>query len=92
MPELPDVTVYVEALDRRVVGEVLDVPSGKLVLTEQGSKRRTALDVIAGSAGPRELDHGGLEALEATAEEYAAALQREGHTIKRALMGPTILN
>src|SRR2546427_560813 len=35
---------------------------------------------------------GGLEPLEATVEEFAAALRSEGHTLKRALTDPTLFS
>jgi formamidopyrimidine-DNA glycosylase len=166
VPELPDVTVYVEALERRIVGETLervrvwnpflvrtarppldavagkkiegvrrlgkrivfeledelylalhlmiagrlqwkakdwkesgravlalfDFPSGKLVLTEQGSKRRASLHVLEGEAALAQLDRGGIEPLEATVEQFAEALRRESHTVKRALTDPTLFS
>ena len=166
MPELPDVTVYVEALERRVLGQPLervrvwnpflvrtarppldavngkvvqsvkrlgkrivfgleddlylalhlmiagrlhwwpkekkesgravlalfDFPDGKLVLTEQGSKRRAALHVVQGDAGLAELDRGGLEPLDASPEQFAEVLRRESHTLKRALTDPTLFS
>jgi formamidopyrimidine-DNA glycosylase len=166
MPELPDVTVYVEAIERRVLGQPLervrvwnpflvrtarppldaafgrkvlgisrtgkrivfaleddlylalhlmiagrlhwkakdwkesgravlalfDFPSGKLVLTEQGSKRRAALHVLQGEAALRELDRGGIEPLAATVEQFGEALRRESHTLKRTLTDPTLFS
>ena len=162
MPELPDITVYIEALERRVVGRVLEriqfldmfvlrtaVPpveslqgrkavelrrigkriaigfegdrwlvmhlmvagrlqwadggvkvkarnalahlvfaNGTLTLTEAGTTRRAALHVVDGQAGLRAHDPGGIDAMSATAEEFAAALTRENHTLKRALTDP----
>jgi formamidopyrimidine-DNA glycosylase len=166
VPELPDVTVYAEAIARRVVGERLarvrvsnpfllrtvrppleaangrmvvgtrrlgkrivlaleddlflvvhlmiagrlhwrgvdakapgraalalfDFPDGTLVLTEQGSRRRAALHVVAGEAGLAELDRGGIEPLEASAEQFAEALRRESHTVKRSLTDPRLFS
>jgi formamidopyrimidine-DNA glycosylase len=166
VPELPDVTVYVEALEQRVLGETLervrvwnaflvrtarppldttagkrvlgvsrlgkrivfaledelylalhlmiagrlhwkakdwkesgravlalfDFPGGKLVLTEQGSKRRAALHVLQGEEALRQLDRGGIEPLRATVEQFAEALRRESHTLKRTLTDPTLLS
>jgi len=166
MPELPDVTVYVEALEQRVLGQPLervriwnpflirtarppldavdgkrvqavrrvgkrivfcleddlylalhlmiagrlhwkakdwkesgravlalfDFPGGKLVLTEQGSKRRAALHVLQGEEALRELDRGGIEPLESTVEQFKAALRRESHTVKRTLTDPRMFS
>jgi formamidopyrimidine-DNA glycosylase len=68
-----------------------DFPRGTLVLTEAGSKRRAALHVVR-AAALRELDRGGLEVLTAGPAEFAAALTRENHTLKRALTDPRILS
>jgi formamidopyrimidine-DNA glycosylase len=162
MPELPDITVYVEALERRIIGETLaavrikspfllrtfdppaesthgrsvrevlrlgkriaigldgdlwvvlhlmiagrlhwkppgvkllakgylsalDFPAGSLLLTEAGSKHRASLSVLRGRDAWREHDPGGLEVLSATLAEFRSALQRENHTLKRALTDP----
>ena len=165
MPELPDVTVYTEALQARIAGETLervrlaspllrsvappitaasgrrviglrrlgkriviglegdfflmlhmmiagrlhwkaagarlagkiglaafDFPSGTLVLTEAGTKRRAALCLVRGGAGLAEHDPGGLEVLDSDAVTFRAALTRENHTLKRALTDPGILS
>lgn len=62
--------------------------SGTLTLTEAGSTRRAALHVVDGEAGLQAHDPGGLEVLETSADEFAAALTRENHTLKRALTDP----
>jgi formamidopyrimidine-DNA glycosylase len=166
MPELPDVTVYVEHLERRIAGQPLnkvrlaspfllrsvdpplaaaegrrvagvrrlgkrivmaledelflvihlmiagrfrwrepgakvpgriglaafDFPNGALLLTEAGSKRRASLHVVAGEAGLAAQDPGGLEVLEADPAAFAAVLQRENHTLKRALTDPHLFS
>jgi formamidopyrimidine-DNA glycosylase len=166
MPELPDITVYIEALERRVVGRRLDAvrvhspflvrtfdppldavrgkmvsgirrvgkriamgledelwlvlhlmiagrlhwkpagakigaknalaafdfPDGSLVLTEAGSKRRAGLFVLRGEAALKAVDPGGLEPLAATLDEFRSALDRENHTLKRALTDPHLFS
>jgi formamidopyrimidine-DNA glycosylase len=166
MPELPDITVYIEALERRIVGQTLegvrvntpfllrtfeppleavkgkavralrrlgkriaigldddlwlvmhlmiagrlhwkpkgaklggklnlaafDFPSGTLLLTEAGTKRRASLHLLSGEAALAEHDPGGLEVLEATLEAFRAALRRENHTLKRALTDPHLFS
>ncbi|HEX7403619.1 MAG TPA: DNA-formamidopyrimidine glycosylase family protein, partial [Usitatibacter sp.] len=168
MPELPDVCVYLEALDRRVVGQRLEsvriaspfvlrsydppigalegrvvrglrrigkrivlefgddlflvihlmiagrlrwrtpgqkhgissklilatfqFPGGALYFTEAGSKKRASLFVARGEAALRALDPGGIEPLQATREEFDAALQRENHTLKRSLTDPHLFS
>jgi formamidopyrimidine-DNA glycosylase len=76
----------------RAVLALFDFAGGKLVLTEQGSKRRAALHVLQGEAALAELDRGGIEPLDATTEQLADALRRENHTLKRALTDPTLFS
>ena len=159
MPELPDITIYLEALEQRVIGETLervrlgnpfllrtaepppasvfgeratrlrrlgkriaiglengawlvihlmiagrlqwhetgkalpgkrglaafDFGSGCLILTEAGSKRRASLHLVSNSEDLAAHDRGGLEVLQIDAGEFRRALQRENHTLNRAL-------
>ena len=166
MPELPDVTVYVEALERHVVGQVLqairlkspflvrsfdpplrtaegkrvrrvfrlgkrivielegdlvlvlhlmiagrlrwrppgakppgkvglaafDFDDGTLLLTEASSKKRASLYLLRGEQALAEHDPGGVEVLGGDLASFTEALQRENHTLKRALTDPRILS
>lgn len=177
MPELPDVTVYVEALERRIVGQPLErvklaspfvlrsfdppldavngqvveavrrigkrivlalkpvipaqagihpgglfvvihlmiagrlhwrgpgekrrpqgivasfeFPNGTLHFTEAGTRKRASLTVVRGEAALKALDPGGIEPLAASFEEFAAALRKESHTLKRALTDPRLFS
>lgn len=65
-----------------------DFPSGSLLLTEAGSKKRASLHVVLGEAGLKKLDPGGLEVLDADLKTFAAALTAENHTLKRSLTDP----
>jgi len=69
-----------------------DFPFATLVLTEAGSKRQASLYVVRGEDAMRAHDPGGLEVLDATPAQFAAALRRESHTIKRALTDPHVLS
>jgi len=69
-----------------------DFPNGSLVLTEAGSQKRASLHVVAGEAGLRALDPGGLEVLAADLERFAAALTSANHTLKRALSDPRLFS
>jgi formamidopyrimidine-DNA glycosylase len=69
-----------------------DFSSGTLLMTEAGSKRQASLHVVRGETALREHDPGGLEVLEASPAQFAAALRRENHTIKRALTDPHLLS
>jgi formamidopyrimidine-DNA glycosylase len=69
-----------------------DFPTGTLVLTEAGTKRRAALHLVRGEAALREHDPGGLEVFDADGAAFRAALAREPHTLKRALTDPRVLS
>jgi len=166
MPELPDIVVYLEALERRIVGQPLervrivspfvlrsvdppiaaaegrrvaglrrlgkrivwvleddlflvmhlmiagrlrwrpagakppgriglaafDFPSGTLLLTEAGSKRRASLLLVRGEAALAGLDRGGLEPLGISLAVFGERLVSESHTLKRALTDPRLFS
>ncbi|HUX87604.1 MAG TPA: DNA-formamidopyrimidine glycosylase family protein [Chloroflexota bacterium] len=167
MPELPDVTVYVEALTARIVGQPIehvrlaspflvrtavpsirsvegksvvevsrlgkrivlrldrdelilvlhlmiagrlhwrprgakvpgriglaafDFPNGSLILTEASTKKRAALHLVQGEAALGEFDRGGIDVFAAPPAEFAAAIRRENHTVKRALTDPRLFD
>jgi formamidopyrimidine-DNA glycosylase len=69
-----------------------DFATGSLLLTEVATRQRAALHVVLDEAGLRALDPGGLEPLTAAPSEFAAALRRENHTLKRALTDPRLLS
>ena len=69
-----------------------DFPSGSLVLTEAGSKRRASLHIVRGEEALHVLDPGGLEVLESGLDAFRAALTRTNHTLRRALTDPRILS
>ncbi len=166
VPELPDITVYIEALEKRILGQTLervriaspfllrtvdpplanaegqevrelrrlgkricirlendlwlvlhlmiagrlhwkkrgtkvspprglaafDFPSGSLLWTEAGSKKRASLHVVAGEEGLAKLDPGGLEVLTADLSSFAQVLTSANHTLKRALTDPRLFS
>jgi len=69
-----------------------DFPTGTLVLTEASPKKRAQLWLLRGEDEVRALDRGGIDPMEATPEEFAAALRRENHTLKRALTDPRLFS
>jgi len=87
-----------KALDRgaKIPGKVglaaFDFPGLSLILTEAGSQRRASLYLVRGEAQLAAHDPGGLEVLTASVDEFAAALTRENHTLKRALTDPHLLS
>jgi formamidopyrimidine-DNA glycosylase len=67
-----------------------DFPEGTLVLTEASPKKRAQLHLVRGESGLQALDRGGVEPLTASAEEFAAVVRRENHTLKRTLTDPRL--
>jgi formamidopyrimidine-DNA glycosylase len=80
------------ALPRGRALAAFDFSHGTLVVTEAGKKRRASLHLVRGRVALAALDPGGLEVQGATLEEFAIALARENHTLKRALTDPHILS
>jgi formamidopyrimidine-DNA glycosylase len=66
----------------------LDFADGTMLLTEAGSKRRASIHIVRGEDALRRFDPGGIEVLEASLEDFRAALTRERHTLKRTLTDP----
>jgi formamidopyrimidine-DNA glycosylase len=69
-----------------------DFPSGSLVLTEAGTTHRASLHVLAGEAGLRSIDPGGIEIFTSDLSSFRAALTAENRTLKRALTDPRIVS
>ena len=67
-------------------------PNGTLFFTEAGTRKRASLTAVRGEAALAALDPGGVEPLEATLEQFRAALTRENHTVKRALTDPHLFS
>ena len=69
-----------------------DFPNGTLLLTEAGSKRQASIHIVRGEASLAAHDPQGLEVLTADEPTFAARLQQENHTLKRALTDPHIFS
>jgi formamidopyrimidine-DNA glycosylase len=69
-----------------------DFGNGTVTLTEAGTQKRASLHVVSGEAGLRDLDPGGLEVFDMSADDFAVALQSSNHTLKRALTNPRFLS
>jgi formamidopyrimidine-DNA glycosylase len=70
----------------------LEFPTGTLMLTEAGSKRRASIHLVSGEAGLEPFKRGGLEVLQADERQFAERLRSENHTLKRALTDPRIFS
>jgi formamidopyrimidine-DNA glycosylase len=70
----------------------VDFEHGTLILTEAGTKRQASLHVVQGRDRLAQHDPGGLEVSDASRTAFQAALQRENHTLKRALTDPHLFS
>ena len=69
-----------------------DFANGTVLWTEAGSQKRASLHLIAGENRLNELNPGGLEVLDSSAEAFATVLKNENHTLKRALTDPRLFS
>ncbi len=76
----------------RVGLAAFDFPDGTLLLTEASTKKRASLHLVKGAPSLSVFDRGGLEVLNATAEQFCAALLRENHSLKRTLTDPRLFS
>jgi formamidopyrimidine-DNA glycosylase len=67
-------------------------PTGALIVTEAGNKRRASLHVVQGRGDLEQLNPGGLEVMSASLDAFRDALVRENHTLKRALTDPHLFS
>jgi formamidopyrimidine-DNA glycosylase len=67
-------------------------PSGTLVLTEAGTKKRASMYLVRGEAGLAGHDPGGLDIFEVDLASFRSTLTRENHTLKRALTDPHLFS
>ncbi len=83
-------------LNARLAGRqslaAFDFESGSLTLTEAGTKRRASLHVVRGEEGLAALDAGGIDVFSADLDSFRCALNRENHTLKRALTDPRVVS
>ncbi|MBK8995153.1 MAG: formamidopyrimidine-DNA glycosylase [Myxococcales bacterium] len=70
----------------------LDFEHGTLLFTEASTKKRASVHVVRGRAALEPFDRGGVEPLEASLPDFAAALRRENRTLKRALTDPRLVS
>ena len=77
---------------RRVGLAAFDFTHGTLLLTEVATQKRASLHVVEGVNALASFDPGGLEVMTSDAGAFAAALQKESHTLKRALTDPHLFS
>jgi formamidopyrimidine-DNA glycosylase len=69
-----------------------DFPTGSLVLTEAGSKRRASLHLLRGEQALHDIDPGGVDVFSTDLAGFRAALTAENRTLKRALTDPRLIS
>jgi formamidopyrimidine-DNA glycosylase len=69
-----------------------DFPTGSLVLTEAGTKRRASFHVLSGEEALRAIDPGGIDIFASNFASFRAVLSAENRTLKRALTDPRLLS
>ena len=77
---------------RKVGLAAFDFAEGTVLLTEASTQKRASLHVVQGEDALASFDPGGLEVMTSDAATFAAALQKESHTVKRALTDPHLLS
>ena len=77
---------------KRVGLAAFDFEAGTLLLTEAATKKRASLYVVRSEAGLAQHNPGGLDVLSADARTFGQALQKENHTLKRALTDPYLFS
>jgi formamidopyrimidine-DNA glycosylase len=79
-------------LSGRQMLAAFDFPSGSLILTEAGAKRRASLHVVRGEEALQAMDAGGIDVFASTLDEFRSVLTAENRTLKRALTDPRLLS
>ncbi|MCP5069005.1 MAG: formamidopyrimidine-DNA glycosylase, partial [bacterium] len=75
-------------LPGRVGHAAFQFPTGTLVLTEQGTKKRATLHAVQGEEALAQHDRGGIDVRTCNRAAFEEALVRENHTLKRTLTDP----
>ena len=69
-----------------------DFPTGTLLLTEAGSKKRASLHLVKGKSELKRFDRNALEVLDAPLSDFTQTLTSENHTLKRSLTDPRLFS
>ena len=80
------------AIPKRLGLAAFDFADGTLLLTEAATKKRASLHVVRGEAELARHDPGGLEIMTTDPDAFGRTLQKENHTLKRALTDPHLFS
>ena len=76
----------------RITLALFEFPTGTLVFTEAGTKKRASLHVVYGPSALAAFATGGLEISDSELAAFRERLCRENHTLKRALTDPRLFS
>lgn len=79
-------------IPRKVGLAAFDFAHGTLLLTEAATQKRASLHVVQGAEALASFDPGGIEVMTSDVDTFTAALQKESHTLKRALTDPHLFS
>ena len=77
---------------RRLGLAAFDFPDATVLLTEAATQKRASLHLVQGEAALAAMDPAGIDVMKTGREAFADALQRENHTLKRALTDPRLFS
>ena len=80
------------AIPRKIGLAAFDFAHGTLLLTEAATRKRASLHVVQGEHALSAFDPGGIDVMSSGVDAFAGAIQRENHTLKRALTDPHLLS
>ena len=80
------------AVPKRLGLAAFDFPDGTLLITEASTRKRASLHVVQGEVALAALDPGGRDVMASSIESFTESLQRESHTLKRALTDPHLFS
>jgi formamidopyrimidine-DNA glycosylase len=79
-------------IPRKVGLAAFDFAHGTLLLTEAATHKRASLHVVQGAQALASFDPGGIDVMSSDVDAFTAALQKESHTLKRALTDPHLFS
>ncbi len=79
-------------ISRKLGLAAFDFANGTLLLTEASTKKRASLHLVRGNAALEQFNSGGLEVLDSQLSDFRFVLQKENHTLKRALTDPHLFS
>jgi formamidopyrimidine-DNA glycosylase len=80
------------AIPKKVGLAAFDFANGTVLLTEVATQKRASLHVVRGKDALASFNPGGLEVMTSDPSAFADALQKESHTLKRALTDPHLFS